>query len=232
MDGLTDRQDREATFDRFRAGETRVICNVGVLTIGVDLDVRCIVDAKPTKSRMLFVQTMGRGLRTAAGKDRLIILDHAGNHLRLGMVTDIGQDKLDDGSGRHAGAKKREKSAPLPCLCNACKAVMPREAKACPACGGEVIAASPVRVVDGELVELGARRSGQREPEVWEKRRFFRELQSLRKPHYSARWADAMFKERFGHWPNGYDRSVAMEPSPAARMHGLKRHLLLSKTVV
>jgi DNA repair protein RadD len=33
MDGLTDRQDREATFDRFRAGETRFICNVGVLTI-------------------------------------------------------------------------------------------------------------------------------------------------------------------------------------------------------
>jgi DNA repair protein RadD len=58
MDGLTDRQDREATFDRFRAGETRIICNVGVLTIGVDLDVRCIIDAKPTKSKMLFVQTI------------------------------------------------------------------------------------------------------------------------------------------------------------------------------
>ena len=50
------REDREATFDRFRSGETRVICNVGVLTTGVDLDVRCIVDAKPTKSRILFVQ--------------------------------------------------------------------------------------------------------------------------------------------------------------------------------
>ena len=45
-------------------------------TTGVDLDVRCIVDAKPTKSRILFVQTIGRGLRTARGKDKLLILDH------------------------------------------------------------------------------------------------------------------------------------------------------------
>jgi DNA repair protein RadD len=68
-----------------------------VLTTGIDLDVRCIVLARPTKSRILFTQTIGRGLRTAEGKDYLLILDHAGNHLRLGMVTDIAQDRLDDG---------------------------------------------------------------------------------------------------------------------------------------
>ena len=76
-----------------------------MLTTGVDLDVRCIIDAKPTKSRILFVQTIGRGLRTAEGKDHLLILDHAGNHLRLGMVTDIGQDHLDDGKERQIPAR-------------------------------------------------------------------------------------------------------------------------------
>jgi hypothetical protein len=40
MDGTTVREDRGAIFDRFRSGETRVICNVGLLTTGVDLDVR------------------------------------------------------------------------------------------------------------------------------------------------------------------------------------------------
>lgn len=217
MDGETPREDRGAAFDRFSSGETRVICNVGVLTTGVDLDVRCIVDAKPTKSRMLFVQTIGRGLRTAPGKDRLIILDHAGNHLRLGMVTDIGQDQLDDGRERQDCASKREKRSPLPRACKACKALMPREAKACPVCGEEVVVTSYVRQLDGELVELGERRSGKREPEVWEKRRFFSELLSLRKPHFSDRWPDAMFKQRFGHWPNGYDRSVMMEPTLKTR---------------
>ena len=53
MDGATSREDREAVFGRFRSGETRIICNVGVLTTGIDLDVRCIIDAKPTKSRIL-----------------------------------------------------------------------------------------------------------------------------------------------------------------------------------
>ena len=51
MDGTTSREDREAIFGRFRSGETRIICNVGVLTTGVDLDVRCIIVAKPTKSQ-------------------------------------------------------------------------------------------------------------------------------------------------------------------------------------
>ena len=69
MDGATSREDREEIFDRFRSGETLIICNVGVLTTGIDLDVRCIILARPTKSRILFVQTIGRGLRTAEGKD-------------------------------------------------------------------------------------------------------------------------------------------------------------------
>ena len=202
MDGETKRKDREETFDRFRSGETKVICNVGVLTTGIDLDVRCVIDAKPTKSKMLFVQTIGRGLRTAPGKDKLVILDHAGNHLRLGMVTDIGQDKLDDGSPRSDSERKAsEKAQPLPCRCKACKAVMPREAKVCPACGEEVFVASTVRVATGELVELGARQSGKVAPADWEKKVFFCELMALRKPQYKSGWASAHFREKFGHWP-------------------------------
>jgi hypothetical protein len=72
--------EREEIFDRFRSGETKLICNVAVLDTGLDLDVRCIIDARPTRSRIRFVQTIGRGLRPGEGKDHLIILDHAGNH--------------------------------------------------------------------------------------------------------------------------------------------------------
>jgi DNA repair protein RadD len=95
MDGATPREEREEAFARFRSGETKVLCNVGVLTTGIDLDVRCIVDAQPTRSRILFAQKLGRGLRTAPGKNRLVILDCAGNHLRLGLVTDLSQSHLE-----------------------------------------------------------------------------------------------------------------------------------------
>ena len=58
-----------------------------------------------------------------------------GNHLRLGMVTDIHHEHLTVASLRKAGDRDREKSAPLPRLCDCCKAVMPRAAKVCDQCG-------------------------------------------------------------------------------------------------
>ena len=98
--------ERERIFRRFRVGEIRVIANVATMTVGVDLPmVSCIIDARPTRSEMCFVQTIGRGLRTAPGKDRLIVLDHAGNHIRLGCVTDLHHDRLDAGEPRRAGER-------------------------------------------------------------------------------------------------------------------------------
>jgi superfamily II DNA or RNA helicase len=215
MDCLTAREDREAIFSRFRSGETQVICNVGVLTTGVDLDVRCVIDAKPTKSRILFVQTIGRGLRAAPGKDKLLILDHAGNHLRLGLVMDISQDHLDDGSQRQAAQQPRERSDPLPKVCDECRCVVPRGARICSSCGAEIRARTDIESVSGELIEFGSRRSGKREPEAWEKKRFYSELLG-----YAARrgfkrgWAFHKFQERFRHQPSGYSH-VGMEPSIA-----------------
>ena len=212
------------------SGETRVICNVGVLTTGVDLDVRCIIMARPTKSRILFVQMIGRGLRTAEGKDKLLILDHAGNHLRLGMVTDIGQDYLDDGSERSSVNRKREPSEPLPKVCDACKAVIPRVAKSCPCCGAQIRAKTDVESVDGELVELGSRASGQRLLPEADKRIFFRELLALKKPQYKAGWAAAQFRNRFGHWPPlNYDQLAPAVPSLATRNWLKSRQIAFAK---
>jgi DNA repair protein RadD len=204
MDGMTSREDRETIFSRFRSGETRIICNVGVLTTGVDLDVRCIIDAKPTKSRILFVQTIGRGLRTAEGKDHLLIFDHAGNHLRLGMVTDVGQDHLDDGKARQSAAQcAGERAEPLPKLCQECRVVVARTAKACSCCGAPIQARTEVQSVDGELIELGSRHSGEKPPGVWNKAGFYGELLWIARDRgYASGWAWHKFKERFGMWPN------------------------------
>ena len=174
MDGETAREDREATFARFRAGETRVICNVGVLVAGVDLPMAaCLIDARPTKSRIRYVQVIGRGLRTSPGKVDLRILDHAGNALRLGLVTDIHQTCLDDGEEKAAARKQREQAEPLPKLCATCKAVLSRAERVCFACGEPVRVLTTVREIAGDLVELGARQSGKREIPEWERRRFY-----------------------------------------------------------
>jgi DNA repair protein RadD len=100
IDAYTPSSERCEIERRFHDGDIRVVCNVGCLTTGIDWDVRCIVLARPTKSEILFVQIIGRGLRPAKGKEDCLILDHSDTHLRLGFVTDIHHEVLDDGRPR------------------------------------------------------------------------------------------------------------------------------------
>jgi DNA repair protein RadD len=175
MDGDTPEGERLAIFERFRAGEVKVICSVGVLTTGVDEDVRCLIDAQPTKSEIRHVQKIGRGLRTAPGKDFLLVLDHAGNHLRLGKVTDIFHGKLHDGTPKAAAERKDENGEPLPKLCPACKAVVSRREETCSQCGHAFVAYTKVRSRDGDLVLLGSGEQGRMGATVEERKTFYRE---------------------------------------------------------
>lgn len=79
LDGKTRKQIRRDMLKRFARDETRVIVNVGVLTEGFDEpSVSCIILAAPTKSRGLYTQIIGRGLRLHASKTDCLILDVAG----------------------------------------------------------------------------------------------------------------------------------------------------------
>jgi superfamily II DNA or RNA helicase len=88
-----------------------VVVNIQTLTAGVDWNVRCLVLARPTKSEMLYVHTVGHALRRVEGRGVAIILDHSDSTQRLGFVTDIAYDQLDVGKpGKQA---KAEHKAPL-----------------------------------------------------------------------------------------------------------------------
>ena len=132
IDAFTPRAERLEIAEHFHAGRIKVVCNVGCLTTGIDWDVRCILLARPTKSEMLFVQMIGRGLRTADGKDDCLILDHSDNHIRLGFVTDIYHDELDDGRERQKAQPKQAEV--LPKKCPKCSFLKPPKLLACPCC--------------------------------------------------------------------------------------------------
>jgi DNA repair protein RadD len=205
VDCFTEDLDRRSLVRRFKSGQTKVICNVGILTAGFDADVRCIVDAHPTKSEALYVQTIGRGLRTAPGKDHLIVLDHAGNALRLGLVTDIHHEELDDGSEVKVVSRKKEKSEPLPKLCDDCKTVVPHGAKQCPECGATLLRKSMVVARDGELVEFGSGLNGNGPVSIDVKATFFGELKGYAVSRGYERpdgWCAHKYRERFNVWPN------------------------------
>ncbi|BAU93413.1 helicase domain-containing protein [Methylorubrum populi] len=211
IDAYTKPDEREAMFKRFSAGELRVIASVGCLTTGVDLDVRCICLCRPTRSEMLYTQIVGRGLRTAPGKDHLILLDHSDSTLRLGFVTDIHHDVLDDGRERQK-AEARQKPEALPKECSACNFLKPAKTPKCPACGFKPERQSEIVCEDGQLVEMTPIR---KKAKADEKAFVFGQLRSYAKSRRLREgWAAHKFKEMFGVWPNAHRLAPDVEPTP------------------
>lgn len=67
---------RAGTVEAFKKGELRVLCNVNLFTEGFDApETDCVILLRPTQSRALWCQMIGRGLRTAPGKTDCLILD-------------------------------------------------------------------------------------------------------------------------------------------------------------
>ena len=208
LDAYSDREERAMVETRFSLGYTKVVCNVGVLTTGVDWDVRCIILARPTKSEILYVQIIGRGLRQAEGKDYCLVLDHSDTTQRLGFVTDIHHTELDSGKPKGPADKKDE---PLPKECPKCSYLRPPKIKTCPNCGfTPVLTASAVETEDGELVELRRVKSA---VDPFPKREtFYRELLAhARRRGYQDGWATHAYKAKYGNWP---DRQFQREPAP------------------
>lgn len=78
--GAMPKDDRRATLEAFSAGELAVLTNCAVLTEGFDEPrVDCVILARPTKSRLLYVQMVGRGTRLHPDKDDLLVIDVVDN---------------------------------------------------------------------------------------------------------------------------------------------------------
>ncbi|MEM9456218.1 MAG: DEAD/DEAH box helicase [Myxococcota bacterium] len=87
--GAMPKDARQATLAAFSAGQLAVLTNCMVLTEGFDEPrVDCVILARPTKSRLLYVQMVGRGTRLHPDKDDLLVIDVVDNsrkHQLAGM---------------------------------------------------------------------------------------------------------------------------------------------------
>ncbi|HEY9866090.1 MAG TPA: DEAD/DEAH box helicase family protein, partial [Candidatus Obscuribacterales bacterium] len=87
LDASTPFKDRQHYFNKLSSGEIRCISSIGCLTEGFDVpSISFVVLSRATKSRALYVQMSGRGLRTYQNKSDCLILDFGGNVKRLGML--------------------------------------------------------------------------------------------------------------------------------------------------
>ncbi|KFY25630.1 hypothetical protein V493_04538 [Pseudogymnoascus sp. VKM F-4281 (FW-2241)] len=85
--GDTPKIERSETLDAFRAGEFPVLVNCGVFTEGTDVpNIDCVLLARPTKSRNLLVQMIGRGMRLFPGKENCHIIDMVAS-LETGIIS-------------------------------------------------------------------------------------------------------------------------------------------------
>lgn len=195
VDGETEEAIRDSRLRDLADGRLQLIVNVGILTEGWDCPaVSCVVLARPTESAGLYLQMAGRALRPAPGKSDCIILDHGGNTLRHGFVTD---DREYDLMGKGRGTTDTSSVT----VCQSCFAV--HNMPACPACGfvnekRKAVAAEreDPEQVDGRLQEI--QQDQVRAAEI----AFFREAlteQIMR--NFRPGYAKKLFYEKFGRWP-------------------------------
>lgn len=130
--GETPKLERERHIERLRNGDYDYLCNNAVLTTGTDIPrIDCVVLFRATKSRGLYMQILGRGMRLFNGKENCLVLDYGGNMQRFGAI-----DQQPDMS------KPREGCGDAPfkiCENNRCRTSNHASARQCEKCGQEFI---------------------------------------------------------------------------------------------
>lgn len=88
VSGATPLAERQEILQAFHRGDIRVLTNCAVLTEGYDEPaIDCVVIARPTKSRALYTQMVGRGTRRYPGKADCMVLDVVGATAQHSLVT-------------------------------------------------------------------------------------------------------------------------------------------------
>lgn len=234
VDGTTDRTTRALIFSRVRSGATRVLCNVGVVTRGVDIPpLEIAIMVRPTKSVSLYLQMLGRPMRPAPGKTSMRILDHAGNFEQEGFgMPDAERDY--SLSADLVRAKKKGDVTPLLKKCPNCFRAWTQDP--CWHCGykppvvavkfdEKAVAVSLASVVGKPPKVYPAARPerGEQVPPGPDRDAMVRELRKLRGLAPSRGWDDdtvyRIFASKFGFWPR---RDLVAEservPSKAAAL--------------
>lgn len=188
VDGETPTEERDIAIRRFKDGEIKVLSNVELFGEGFDLPaIEAAILLRPTNSLGLYLQQVGRALRMSEGKERAIILDHAGNCERHGLPDEDRVWNLE-------GQEKRKGDKPVSSVkvCPQCFAAQRVGLQSCSYCGylfekqsrevahveGDLVKVDPAvlrrkRLIDQgkcqtkeELVQEGKRR-GFKHPERW-----------------------------------------------------------------
>jgi len=214
VDGETPLKEREEIMARVTSGETQVLCNVFVASYGLDIPrLEVAVLARPTRNITLYLQTIGRVLRTFPGKESAMIIDHSGAVSQHGFADDYIPWSLDGKDVRAEKEKKQqEKSEPKEITCGDCGTVFKGQ-RQCPNCGNELIPRTQeIPVHEAQLKEI---KKNNRDYTGEDKAAFFGGLKYwAREKGYNRHWASHKYRAKFSVWPNKYKNAPIIPPSP------------------
>lgn len=191
VDGNTDKAERDRMIQGLADGSVQVLCSCDIISEGTDVPaIEVGISLRPTKSLSLYIQQMGRVLRRHEGKTRALLLDHAGNCHRHGLITQHREWSLEEGT-----EKKRTPSEIRQCL--KCYAVYESSGSVCPECG-TTPPPKPRELVKvaGELVpvEEAERAKEEAKRELWGRKSFDEWVAIARKRGYKVGWARFRFE--------------------------------------
>ncbi len=227
--GSTPLEERREIYQQLRNGQIKLISSVGVLTEGFDItSISAILTARPTVSRALNFQMIGRGLRIHAGKENCIVLDYARNVERFGMVHQLTTEDL-----QMDEPDKRKKDCGLVKNCPRCSAILEIKARLCPECGFEfpAAAAPKQKVIDTrDLVELQKFDKNLEHDDYDDPRHFYYVcIRTARDKNIMPSMALARFKKKYDRWPTKKEMAHCLfkQDSEQHRMSYLKHLAML-----
>jgi DNA repair protein RadD len=195
IDGTTADDIRDMAIDDFERGAIQVLCNVDLCGEGLSINaIECVILLRPTQSLAVYIQQVGRGLRTWPGKKELIILDHVRATEMFGLIDEPREWALTMDTTR-----AKRKSPPGIRVCAKCFAANPVRSLVCVDCGEPFpVESRTVAEKDGELVELTAEEiARKRERREQGRAQTLQQLQEFaRMKNYAPGWAEHIYNAR------------------------------------
>lgn len=211
VDGGTPIKERERLYTALKDGDLLVLTSCNVISIGFDepsVEVGLLL--RPTQSRALHHQQIGRVMRIspATGKEHGMILDQAGNLVRLGFPEDVEQYTLTTGKDQDEPGICPKKQCP------GCNSILYSFEMVCASCGHEF--ERTIKALDTELVELApAAELKHIKLEAKLKRAYQVLLRKGFSKGYDPAWAGVQFKQKFGTYPKaGWAKGAIFGDNP------------------
>lgn len=200
VDGKMEKLQRRRVIGDFSDGKLNIMTSCSLVSEGLDIPgIHGCILLRPTASLALYIQQVGRAMRTAPGKERAIILDHTGNCGRHGLPCADREWTLE-------GRKKGTKAPPEASMSRECGICFTRfnlNLYRCPECNAPVAQrVREIEQIDGELTEVDkeeVRKLGSPAKLEQGRAKSLKELEELAaKRGYKPGWAKHIWEARNG----------------------------------